>query len=277
MDNKDLGWVSVYRSLLYSDLWLSEKFTRGQAWVDLIGIANWKTGTVRKRGILVTVGRGQVGWSIRRLAERWRWSPSTVKLFLNELKDEAQIDLQMGNVTTVITIINYEEYQQPQAQSEPQTEHRPTADQPQANTNNKDKQPNKEITTAAPADETGEAFPLIKMPELAVLRKVPGYPFDLKTDFDYLSEWSLEFPMVDVVELLKNWNLFITDRKKKTGVAFAKNASPRGQLRNQFKMAKAKGMHKKPEGNGSEPPGQSGPDALEYMKQEIKKQEELKS
>lgn len=268
MDNKDLGWVSIYRSLLFSDLWLSEKFTRGQAWVDLIGIANWKPGTVRKRGILVKVERGQVGWSIRRLAERWRWSPSTVKLFLNELKDEAQIDLQSGNVTSLITIINYEEYQQTQAQSEPQNEHRLGTDQPQANTNNKDKEVNNEITTAARA---GEDWPLIQMPELAHLRQVPGYPFNLNADFEKLGELSLEFPMVDVVALLKNWKEYITDNP------FKKKSSPRAQLRNQFKMAKEKGMYKKESGNnGSGPRRPDAGDRIKKAEEAFEKQEENK-
>lgn len=30
------GWVSIHRQLCENDLWLSEPFTRGQAWVDMI-------------------------------------------------------------------------------------------------------------------------------------------------------------------------------------------------------------------------------------------------
>lgn len=68
------GWVSIYRKFLSSQMWLSEPFTRGQAWIDLIGLANHEEGFIRVRGIKVTLKRGQVGWSEVKLAERWKWS-----------------------------------------------------------------------------------------------------------------------------------------------------------------------------------------------------------
>lgn len=38
------GYVKLWRRLKDSDLWLSEKFTRGQAWADLVMLANHKPG-----------------------------------------------------------------------------------------------------------------------------------------------------------------------------------------------------------------------------------------
>ena len=96
------------------------------------------------------------------------------------------------------------------------------------------------------------------MPELAHLKKVPGYPFDLKTDFNYLAEWTLEFPMVDVVPMLRNWKLYIEKNQ------FKNKSNPRGQLYNQFKSASAKGIYKKQPSNGSGARDQK-PDALERM------------
>jgi len=105
------GWISLHRKVENNYLWLSEKFTRGQAWVDLLLIANHSDGKIRARGILVDVKRGQVGWSCVKLAERWKWGTAKVKRFLNELENEQQIEQQKNNVTTLITIINYNEYQ----------------------------------------------------------------------------------------------------------------------------------------------------------------------
>ena len=106
-----IGKFQIDRKLLTSDLWLSEPFTRGQAWVDLIGLANHRDGFYRSRGVKVEVKRGQCGWSEMSLAKRWRWSRGKVRRFLNELKSVQQIEQQTTNVTSLISIINYDEYQ----------------------------------------------------------------------------------------------------------------------------------------------------------------------
>ena len=91
MNNPEPNFFYVNRGLLYSDRWLSEKFTRGQAWVDLIILANHESAYFYKRGVKININRGQVGWSSVALSERWKWSRSKVNKFLNDLKKEQQI------------------------------------------------------------------------------------------------------------------------------------------------------------------------------------------
>jgi hypothetical protein len=105
------GWIRLYRQILEHDLWLEEAFTAGQAWVDLLLLAGWKGGSFRVRGIRVEHERGQLAVSIKNLAARWRWSRGKVKRFLKHLENEHQIEFKTGNVTTVITITNYDLYQ----------------------------------------------------------------------------------------------------------------------------------------------------------------------
>lgn len=109
------GWFKIHRALVHHELWLSETFTRGQAWVDLIMLANHKEGFIRRRGIRITVKRGQVGYSYDELARRWRWSKGKVIRFVQELKKDERIsfetELKNVAVTTLITITNYEQYQ----------------------------------------------------------------------------------------------------------------------------------------------------------------------
>lgn len=104
-------YFAVARKLLESDMWLSDPFTKGQAWVDLIGNARFRDGFVRIRGVKVDVPRGCVYFSEVKLAERWRWSRGKVRRFLNELETEQRIEQQKNNITSLIKIINYEEYQ----------------------------------------------------------------------------------------------------------------------------------------------------------------------
>ena len=105
------GWVKIHRSLINNCYWLEEPFTRGQAWIDLILLANHKPGHIRKRGILVEIGRGQVGHGQQTLADRWKWSRGKVIRFLRELEVKQQVVQQKTNVTTVISLVNYEKYQ----------------------------------------------------------------------------------------------------------------------------------------------------------------------
>jgi hypothetical protein len=126
------GYIKLFRSLADDALWTREAFTRGQAWADLLLLANYKPGHLRVRGNRIAIDRGQVGWSAERLALRWKWSRGKVNRFLNELESEQQIVQQKSFLSTVLTITNYETYQkhgrQMVQQVDQQTDSRRTVD-----------------------------------------------------------------------------------------------------------------------------------------------------
>ncbi|MBN2395371.1 MAG: hypothetical protein JXC36_02785 [Candidatus Atribacteria bacterium] len=105
------GYFFVNRDLQFNWLWQIKPFSPGQAWIDLILIANFAPGKIYVRGIEVIIERGQVGWSEVKLADRWGWSRSKLRTFLNRLEKEQQIVQQKNNVTNCITIVNYDKYQ----------------------------------------------------------------------------------------------------------------------------------------------------------------------
>lgn len=113
MENR--GWIKLHRKIMEGEDWLSEPFTRAQAWVDLLLLANHAPSSVRKRGIAFEVGAGQVGYGEEKLATRWRWSRQKVRRFLKELMERGAIDRkpvqQNPKLSSLITIINYQEYQ----------------------------------------------------------------------------------------------------------------------------------------------------------------------
>ena len=88
-------FFTIQRKILESKMWLSEKFTKGQAWVDLIGLANWADSNATIRGIKFQVKRGQVARSERFLTQRWGWSRNRVRRFLYDLENEQQIEKKM--------------------------------------------------------------------------------------------------------------------------------------------------------------------------------------
>lgn len=105
------GWIKLHRKIHESARYFSEPFCRNMAWVDLLLLANHDDNFFRCHGIRVDVKRGQCGQSMPNLAKRWKWSKGKVKRFLDELVGDSQIVLQKTNVTTLITILNYESYQ----------------------------------------------------------------------------------------------------------------------------------------------------------------------
>ena len=105
------GWVLIWREIFEDKLWLSEPFTRGQAWVDLILLANHKPSTFYIRGNTVEVGRGQVARSEASLSERWSWSRGKARRYLNSLQGEKRIHQAKAKLITTITILNYDKFQ----------------------------------------------------------------------------------------------------------------------------------------------------------------------
>lgn len=105
------GYVLLHRKLFSNRLWLAERFTKAQAWVDLFANANHKDGSFWVRGIEVKVKRGQLGWSEVNMAKRWGWNRKTVRRFLNYLEMEQQITQQKTPQTSITTILKYGDYQ----------------------------------------------------------------------------------------------------------------------------------------------------------------------
>lgn len=128
------GWIKVHRKLVDNPIWLCEKFTRGQAWMDIMLLANHKDSYFYKRGVKIEVKRGQLGRSEVELSDRWKWSRSKVRKFLNDLEKEQQIEQQKTNVTQLITVVNYDNYQKKEQQTEQQKDSRKTAKEQQKDT-----------------------------------------------------------------------------------------------------------------------------------------------
>ena len=106
------GWVKIYRNIQEHWLWNCEPFSRGQAWIDLLLIANHKENKVMINGSLITVKIGERVTSIRKLSERWKWSTCKVKHFLKQLESDKMIECLSDTSKTVIKIVNYEKYQE---------------------------------------------------------------------------------------------------------------------------------------------------------------------
>lgn len=106
------GWVRLSRLLLDHWIWNADKpFSEGQAWIDLLLNANYKNTVYNIKNQIIKVGVGQQVRSQLTLAEAWGWQRSHVRAFLTRLCKAEMISTQRDGRFTIITICNYEQYQ----------------------------------------------------------------------------------------------------------------------------------------------------------------------
>ncbi len=105
------GWIKLHRQIMENDIYFEERFTRAQAWVDLLLLAAHTEREISIRNVTIYLKPGELAYSQRTLAERWRWHRNTVANFIKELEKRGMIYHRKTNITTVISIINWNIYQ----------------------------------------------------------------------------------------------------------------------------------------------------------------------
>lgn len=107
-------WIKLYRKIDKNPLWEDKPFAKGQAWIDLLLIANHTDGQFTdRRGNIIDGKRGTVYRSINFLAERWGWSRKKVDRFLSQLWSQGVLEVSKKRASdcTSIFIVNYDNYQ----------------------------------------------------------------------------------------------------------------------------------------------------------------------
>lgn len=125
------GWVKIHRDLLDNELWSDKPFTKGQAWIDLLLLANHRDKNALLGNCTELVERGSLITSELKLMKRWGWGRKKVKLFLNFLESQKMIERNANNKRTAITIVNYGFYQDCDLPKEQQKNSKRTAKEQQ--------------------------------------------------------------------------------------------------------------------------------------------------
>jgi len=141
------GWISIHRTIRQHKIVGFGKpvkpcdpsldaYSRSEAWQDLLMECRYEDGTVLNGGRPMELRRGELVGAVSYLAQRWNWTPKTVRHFLDLLEAEGMISLrkpgvekgmqkgmhegkqegeqrglQKGKQATVISVCNYEKYQ----------------------------------------------------------------------------------------------------------------------------------------------------------------------
>lgn len=104
------GWISIHRKIEENWVWEDKPFSYGQAWIDLILLANHEDTKEIKDGKLQTFKMGTVNRSILWLSERWGWDRKKTKKFLKLLESDEMVSINSTTHGTTIALVNYEVY-----------------------------------------------------------------------------------------------------------------------------------------------------------------------
>lgn len=123
------GFIPISRKLFTNFLWEEKReFSRAEAWIDLLQLARFEANSTKEiiNGKVIEYERGERPLSLRLLADRWQWSKNRVDKFLDLLVSERMIAKRTatgtpegttngtgsGTKQTVVTICNYDSYNQ---------------------------------------------------------------------------------------------------------------------------------------------------------------------
>ena len=138
------GWIALHREIQEHWMWKDKPFSKGQAWIDLLMLANHSDNKFLLGNELVEVKTGSFITSELKLMERWGWGNTKVRSFLNLLETDGMIKKFSDKKKSVITIVNYSVYQGSQSTSKVQTKHKQSTNKVQAKTNNNENNENNE-------------------------------------------------------------------------------------------------------------------------------------
>ena len=89
-----------------------EKWCEPRCWENLIELANFEKSTFPFKGRYYQIQRGQVATTLDALKRRWRWrNRSRVSSYLKKLELHQMISVCTESGFTLITIVNYDNYQ----------------------------------------------------------------------------------------------------------------------------------------------------------------------
>ncbi|ABR47067.1 phage protein [Alkaliphilus metalliredigens QYMF] len=142
------GWISLHRQMQNHWLWDDKPFSKGQAWMDLLMMANHQENKFLLGNELIKVERGSFVTSELKMIKRWGWSKTKLRNFFKLLEEDEMIMKKTDKKKTILTICNYNEYQtsenHKETMREPQENQVKTTKKPQENTNNNDNNENKD-------------------------------------------------------------------------------------------------------------------------------------
>jgi DNA-binding transcriptional regulator YhcF (GntR family) len=133
----DSGWIKLHRKILKNCI--SDRPDYAWLWITLLLLANHDETTFMWNNEKHTLKKGQLITGRKKLAMQTGVTESVIYRALNYLENEQQIKQQKTNKYTVITILNWNRYQDSEQDNAQQKNNKRTTKEQQADTYKNDK------------------------------------------------------------------------------------------------------------------------------------------
>lgn len=134
-ENYVSGWIKIFRSIRKHWIWKDP--VKFQWWIDILLEVNHNTEKIAIGYKIFDCYRGQSLNSVLTWANRWGVSKKVAYSFLKMLEKDSMISLESVTVTTRLTVLKYESYQQTWNANGTQGKRKGNAKETQGDTNNK--------------------------------------------------------------------------------------------------------------------------------------------
>ena len=212
------GYIKIYRKIRDNAMWNIKPFSKIQAFIDILMDANHVDKTVVFRDQEIQCQRGQYITSILKLSEKWGWSRSKAKSYLNMIQQKDIIRYNIYNKRyIIITIWNYDIYnpikiekeQQIVQQKDNRPYNRKTTERQQKDITNNYNNEKELNTTRKKFDKDSYPYILSKYQYDCIKENDPGFIFLEKeiqknaVQMDYLIRLDKRDP--DEIRKVLNW------------------------------------------------------------------------
>lgn len=153
------GWIKLHRKVLENPLIMKDKDYLA-VWIYLLLNATHKEYDVLFEGKRIALKEGQLIMGRKSVSEKLKVDESKVQRILKSFENEHQIEQQTTSRNRLVSIVNWNEYQQNEQQIEQQVNNNCTTDEQQMNTNKnvKNNKNVKEIKGSKKKDKEKETF-----------------------------------------------------------------------------------------------------------------------
>lgn len=146
-----MAFIKIDRKVFDHFLWTENRvYSKFEAWLDLIQLVSYTEDNEKIiNGVVIKWQRGEYPVSYSFLSKRWNWSAQRVRGYMQLLKCNKQINTRTTSVTTILTLCNYDKYNNGQQADEFKTTSEATsgqqADNKRTTINKEDKESKKDI------------------------------------------------------------------------------------------------------------------------------------
>ena len=214
------GWICLHRQIENNWVWENKPFSYGQAWIDMLLLANHEKNRFPLGNEVITVEKGNFVTSELKLMARWGWSKTKVRRFLKLLENDGMIIKKTDRKKTTITIVNYSKFQDLKTDSRPIKDQTKTDSRPIKDTNNNDNNVNNDNNDNNNIIYSSEPDKSAPNPSGILIQLNDKSFYDVP--LEKISLWENTYPAVDVKQELKKMAAWCdsnpTRRKTRRGI-----------------------------------------------------------